>query len=225
MLPRYQKLIKNSTLFAVSNFGSKVMIFLLMPVYTRTLTTSEMGIADAVYAACTVILHIVSFTISEATMRFSKMEDVEEEKVLVSSLMVWSVSAVIMVFISFALKNFSFFSPYIIFVFLLVISQDFYMIMSQFARGTEKIRIFSESGIIQTLFLLVGNIILLVFLRLGIEGYLIAYIIGFTISGIYTAIRLKIIYTIKSDYIDRALIKKMIRYSAPLIFTGLSWWM
>lgn len=80
-----------------------------MPVYTRTLTTSEMGIADAVYAACTVILHIVSFTISEATMRFSKMEDVEEEKVLVSSLMVWSVSAVIMVFISFALKNFSFF--------------------------------------------------------------------------------------------------------------------
>ena len=79
MLPRYQKLIKNSTLFAVSNFGSKVMIFLLMPVYTRTLTTSEMGIADAVYAACTVILHIVSFTISEATMRFSKMEDVEEE--------------------------------------------------------------------------------------------------------------------------------------------------
>ena len=224
MLPRYQKLIKNSTLFAVSNFGSKVMIFLLMPVYTRTLTTSEMGIADAVYAACTVILHIVSFTISEATMRFSKMEDVEEEKVLVSSLMVWSVSAVIMVFISFALKNFSFFSPYIIFVFLLVISQDFYMIMSQFARGTEKIRIFSESGIIQTLFLLVGNIILLVFLRLGIEGYLIAYIIGFTISGIYTAIRLKIIYTIKSDYIDRALIKKMIRYSAPLIFTGLSWW-
>lgn len=98
------------------------------------------------------------------------------------------------------------------------------MIMSQFARGTEKIRIFSESGIIQTLFLLVGNIILLVFLRLGIEGYLIAYIIGFTISGIYTAIRLKIIYTIKSDYIDRALIKKMIRYSAPLIFTGLSWW-
>ena len=61
-------------------------------------------------------------------------------------------------------------------------------------------------------------------MKAGIADSLIAYIIGFTISGIYTAIRLKIIYTIKSDYIDRALIKKMIRYSAPLIFTGLSWW-
>lgn len=224
MVSRYQKLIKNSTLFAVSNFGSKVMIFLLMPLYTRTLTTSEMGIADAVYAACTVILYIVSFTISEATMRFSKMEGVEEEKVLASSLTVWSVSAVIMVVASFALKRISFFAPYSILVFLIVMSQDFYMIISQFARGNEKIRIFSEGGILQTFFLLAGNIILLVFLRLGIDGYLMSYIIGFTVSGIYMAFRLKIARFIKIVNVDRVLIKKMVRYSVPLIFTGLSWW-
>lgn len=224
MTSRYQKLIKNSTLFAASNFGSKIMIFLLMPLYTRTLTTSEMGIADAIYAACTVILYIVSLTISEATMRFSKMEDVAKEKVLVNSLTVWLISAVIMSFVTIFLNMSSFFAPYTGLIFLIVMSQDFYMIISQFARGSEKIRIFSEGGIIQTFFLLLGNIILLIFLKLGVEGYLIAYFLGFSASGIYMAFRLKIIPGLKIRHIDKLLISRMIRYSIPLIFTGLSWW-
>lgn len=224
MVSRYQKLIRNSTLFAVSNFGSKVMIFLLMPLYTRTLTTNELGIADAVYAACTVILYIVSFTISEATMRFSKMEDVKKEKVLVNSLVVWFFSAIVMVLVSFALKKISFFAPYVILIFLIVMSQNFYMIVSQFARGNEKIRIFSEGGIIQTFFLLVGNIVLLIFFNLGIEGYLISYIIGFISSGIYMTLRLKARCYLKIANVDKTLIIRMVRYSIPLIFTGLSWW-
>lgn len=224
MTSRYQKLIKNSTLFAASNFGSKIMIFLLMPLYTRTLTTSEMGIADAIYAACTVILYIVSLTISEATMRFSKMEDVAKEKVLVNSLTVWLISAVIMSFVTIFLNMSSFFAPYTGLIFLIVMSQDFYMIISQFARGSEKIRIFSEGGIIQTFFLLLGNIILLIFLKLGVEGYLIAYFLGFSASGIYMTFRLKIIPGLKIRHIDKLLISRMIRYSIPLIFTGLSWW-
>ena len=224
MASRYQKLIKNSSLFAISNFGSKVMIFLLMPLYTRALTTSEMGVADAVYAACTIIFYIVSFTISEATMRFSKMEDVKKEQVLISSLTVWTISAGIMLIVAILLKQVEFFSPYTIFIFFIVMSQDFYMIISQFSRGSERIRVFSEGGIVQTFFLVLSNIVLLLFLKLGIDGYLLSYIIGFTISGIYMSARLKIISCLKTGYVDRKLISRMIQYSIPLIFTGLSWW-
>lgn len=224
MTSRYQKLIRNSTLFAVSNFGSKVMMFLLMPLYTHVLSTSEMGIADAIYAACTVILYIVSFTISEATMRFAKIKEIEKAKVLVNSLIIWMISGVLMLATVLILKRITFFSPYVTFIFFIVMLQDFYMIMSQYARGSEKIKIFSIGGIIQTFFLLTGNIVLLAHFGLGIKGYLIAYIIGFTVAGTYMTFRLKVFSCLKIKYIDKALAKKMVQYSVPLIFTGLSWW-
>lgn len=224
MVSKYQKLIKNSVLFAISSFGSKIMIFLLMPLYTRTLSTDEMGIADAVYATCTVILYIVSFTISEATMRFSKMEDVKKEKVLVNSLAVWMISVGIMMSISFLLKKTVFFAPYFLFIFLIVVFQNFYMIISQYARGSEKIRVFSVGGIIQTLFLVLGNIVFLLYFKWGIEGYLLAYIISFIVSGIYLAFGMKIYHCFKIKYFEKTLIVRMVRYSVPLVFTGLSWW-
>lgn len=224
MVSKYQKLIKNSVLFAISSFGSKIMIFLLMPLYTRTLSTDEMGIADAVYATCTVILYIVSFTISEATMRFSKMEDVKKEKVLVNSLAVWMISVGIMMSISFLLKKTVFFAPYFLFIFLIVVFQNFYMIISQYARGSEKIRVFSVGGIIQTLFLVLGNIVFLLYLKWGIEGYLLAYIISFIVSGIYLAFGMKIYHCFHIKYFEKTLIVRMVRYSVPLVFTGLSWW-
>lgn len=224
MVSRYQKLIKNSTLFAVSNFGSKVLIFFLMPLYTHVLSTGEMGIADAIYAACTVILYLVSFTISEATMRFTKMKEIEKSKVLANSLCIWFISNVFLLMIVWVLKKIAFFSPYIIFIFFIVLSQNFYMIMSQYARGGEKVRIFSIGGIIQTFFLLTGNIVLLVFFKLGIKGYLISYIIGFSAAGLYIAYQLKVFSCLRMKYVDRSLAMKMIRYSFPLIFTGLSWW-
>ena len=39
----YKKLVYNTAIFAVGNFGSKILTFLIVPLYTYVLTTAEYG--------------------------------------------------------------------------------------------------------------------------------------------------------------------------------------
>ena len=43
-----KKLIQNTMLYTISNFGSKIFTFLIVPLYTYYLTTSEYGTYDTV---------------------------------------------------------------------------------------------------------------------------------------------------------------------------------
>lgn len=45
----YKKLVYNTAIFAVGNFGSKILIFLIVPLYTYVLTTAEYGTNCFVY--------------------------------------------------------------------------------------------------------------------------------------------------------------------------------
>ena len=42
----YKKLVYNTAIFAIGNFGSKVLTFLIVPLYTYVLTTAEYGVID-----------------------------------------------------------------------------------------------------------------------------------------------------------------------------------
>ena len=46
MKSKYKYLFKNVGLLTLSNFGGKILTFLLIPLYTKYLTTSEYGIYD-----------------------------------------------------------------------------------------------------------------------------------------------------------------------------------
>ncbi|EGP4897629.1 polysaccharide biosynthesis protein, partial [Enterococcus faecium] len=72
---KYKRLISNSLIFAVGNFGSKILLLLLVPFYTFQLTTSEYGTADLVTTTINMLLPIVTLSIYEATLRFTIGED------------------------------------------------------------------------------------------------------------------------------------------------------
>lgn len=46
MNQRVKYLFKNLSLLTLSNFSSKILVFLLVPLYTSILTTEEYGIFD-----------------------------------------------------------------------------------------------------------------------------------------------------------------------------------
>ena len=45
---RGETLIKNSLLYAVANFGSKILAVLLLPLYTKFISTEDFGVYDIV---------------------------------------------------------------------------------------------------------------------------------------------------------------------------------
>ena len=93
-----------------------------------------------------------------------------------------------------------------------------------YIRGIEKILIFSIISIIKTLVIGIASIIFLVVFKLGINGYLLAYIIAETVT-IFLCMFFGIKdYRIKLSKPDKELIKQMVKFSVFLIPNALMWW-
>ena len=67
---KYRKLISNTLIFAIGTFSSKVLVFLLMPLYTTVLTDAEYGTVDLMVQVGNFLLPLVSCGIVNGIIRF-----------------------------------------------------------------------------------------------------------------------------------------------------------
>ena len=79
---KIKTLAKDTGLFAISNFGSKILVFLLTPLYTSILTTEEYGIADLITTTIGFIYPILTLAIADATIRYALDKETDKKKVL-----------------------------------------------------------------------------------------------------------------------------------------------
>ncbi|MFS1008013.1 polysaccharide biosynthesis C-terminal domain-containing protein [Enterococcus casseliflavus] len=221
---KYKKLLTNSAIFAIGNFGSKLLLLILVPFYTYHLSTSEYGKADLISTTINMLLPLVSLSIQEATLRFSINESVFlQKKVLVNSVIATLLSSflflTILVIVNFFIKV-----DYMQFVFLILILQAFQNVFAQFLRATGKIKIYALNGILLTLVLAASNIVLLRFFQMGIDGYLLSIIVANSISVLFM---LSIIHldAFKFHVFDLTLLKSMLVYTIPLIPNAFMWWL
>lgn len=51
-MDKYKRLLNNTFVFAIAAFSSKVLIFLMMPFYTRVMPTGDFGLVRRVVQTC-----------------------------------------------------------------------------------------------------------------------------------------------------------------------------
>ena len=96
---KIKTLVKDTGLFAISNFGSKILVFLLTPLYTSILTTEEYGIADLITTTISFIYPILTLAIADATLRYALDKGNDKRKVLNNSILLTLLSiAVLLLF-------------------------------------------------------------------------------------------------------------------------------
>ena len=81
MNSKYKTLFKNVGLLTISNLSSKLLVFLLVPLYTSVLTTEEYGTYDLVVTSVQLVFPILTLNIVDAVMRFSMRQDLAVEKI------------------------------------------------------------------------------------------------------------------------------------------------
>ena len=67
----YKKLINNSLIFAIGNLGSKLIVIILVPMYTYYMTTSDYGMVDILTTTVNMLLPIISLSVFDAVLRFT----------------------------------------------------------------------------------------------------------------------------------------------------------
>ena len=221
----YKKLLDNSFIFAIGNFGSKIISFILLPIYTYFLTTEQFGTVDIVTTTITLLLPIISGNIFEAVLRFTMDKDLSREKVLSSSIAFSFVCILIILIFYPIFFLFNIDKAIVIYVYLILISQVFYMIFSQFTRAIGRIKLFAINGIIVTFIIGINNIVLLTIFHLGIHGYFISIILANVISSVFLFISIKAWKYLNKKQVDLGLIINMLKYSIPMIPNSIMWWL
>ena len=79
---KYAALSKNTVLFTVNSFGSKMISFLLVPLYTYVLNAKDFGTADLVTSTVSLLIPILTLNIQDAVLRFALDKDKNKKDVI-----------------------------------------------------------------------------------------------------------------------------------------------
>lgn len=224
-MKREKILIKNTIIYAIGNFGSKFLVFLLLPLYTSYLSPDDYGYFDLVITSISLLVPLITFQIIDGLYRFLLDSNDERQKseyisncffVTVKSLLIFNLLYIFLIqFISFR------------YAYLILMQIDFTIVLglwAQISRGLKRNIEFAISGIITTVIILTSNILFITILKYGVCSLIISNILSSVVALIYLEYKLKIRVYIKYKLQNKVIKRKLIRYSIPLIPNVVSWW-
>lgn len=227
---RLRQLGKNTFLVFVGNFGSKLISFVMLPFYTRWLSTIDYGVVDMIGVYQALLLVLITGAISDAIFVFPRNAPYEKQKSyftsgIIFSFVAFTVSALLFYLAKKSIESFgssNSFTQYTGWIYIMILLSFLQSFLQQFCRSIDKMYIFSIIGILLALFTAIFSFILIP--HYGVIGYLIAIVISNAIVAVITIIiaRLDKYFSMKS-YSKTDLVE-MLKYSVPLIPNALMWW-
>ncbi|RHR08644.1 oligosaccharide flippase family protein [Ruminococcus sp. AF20-12LB] len=221
---RSDYLIKNTIIFTMGNLGSKLISFFLVPLYTYALTATEYGVVDLIVTVGTVAVPVLTLNISEAVMRFALDKDADKKKITQIGTGILIIGMLLGLLIFPICHSFNKISQYSEFVYFYVVALSMSQLYLCDLRGKELLVYYSIGNVLNTFFIAALNILFLVVLKEGIEGYLKAYIIANTLTAIYAIVVGKGYKSFNFSEIDKGLLARMAKYSIVLIPNSFMWW-
>ncbi len=220
---KYRELFSDSVAFFISNFASKILAFLLIPLYTSVLSTEDYGIADLLNNTVNVLYPLLTLCIMEATLRFAFEKKANKDAVLTNSLAIIALSIVVLCIATPLVKIISD-TMYAYWGWFVAIFAAFnlHQVLTQYAKGIGKTKIFAISGVLHTVVIIVSNIMGLLVLKQGLNAYFISIVLGYFVASLYLVIFAKI--RIKKISLDFSLLKEMLKFSIPTVPTVIAWW-
>lgn len=219
------RLLKDTLIYAAGSFSSKIFAFLLLPLYTSYFSSDEYGHWDLVSSALFLLFPLISFEVYSAVYRWLLQEKEEDKRreIITTSFLFLLRNIIISSIIAYFIMTYTgFANPVLaILMFTTGILSDYILIC---VRGFGLNKQFAIIGILQTVIMIIANLVCIFILKLRIETFYIAAIAS-SLVGITTAW-----YTIRyHKYLDfksysGKLLKSFLKYSIPISFGAINWW-
>lgn len=221
-----KELVKNTIIIFIGKFCTQFITLLLLPLYTHFLSTEDYGYIDLIQTYLTFFIPLILLKIDAGIFRFlidARKSEEEKNKIITNGIFIMFVELIIStILFAVAVKIFSI--KYSILIVMNLISLSVLTFLLQIVRGIGKNKQYSFSSIIAAIVTIVLNLIFLVGFHKNGKCVLIASLISNIICTIYLLIVNKILKNVKIKYIDKKLIKDLLKYSIPMIPNELSWW-
>lgn len=199
-------LAKNVLFLTVGQFGTKLLSFFLVPLYTSVLTSAEYGTYDLYSATVSLFVPLLTLNISDSTTIFLLDKANSKHGIISISLKYYFLSLAVFgaAILANVIFNFlSLFNEYPLFLFLMFAANGLSSLLLCYARGLDRIKDVSVSGVLCSGVMIALNLIFLLPLHLGLKGYYLATIGGSFVQISYLCVSIKIFrfVSFKKDYV------------------------
>ena len=216
--------LKNSVLFLVGSVFSKLLSFILLPLYTTYIPTEDFGVYDIATLYVSLISGVVYFEIWSAMLRYLyDFNETGKMTVIKSSLKIFGISTFVFVGVSFLVCALA----HIEYATLVIgwgIVTAFSTYMCFLARGLGKNIDFAVSGILNTAVCLGVNILLIIGFKMNYSALYLGSICGMLLQSVYLLLRVGKVKVIIKAKADKALTKQIFRYAFPLCLNTAAYW-
>lgn len=223
---REKQLVKNTAIITIGKICTQMVSFFLLPLYTAVLSTEEYGIVDLLNTIISLLLPIVTLQIEQALFRklvdCRDNEDEVKDTISTTLCMILGQSVVYLILffiVSPLMKN-----DYKYFLAINLIASMYSTIFLQIARGLGDNKVYAIGSFISASSTVLMNIIFILLFKWGAYGMLMASMLGNILCVLYIFFVKKIYKYIKLKRYKKELLKKLLKYSFPLIPNAISWW-
>ena len=223
-MPSTKRFAANIGYYTLGTFATRLLQFLFVPLYTKFISTGEMGTYDYILACVSVALPVLFQSIWEGAFRFV-IEAKGQERATLSTCSKYLLTLTIGYTFIFCIIALFFHTQYAIYILLYGIGQvaSSYWLFS--ARALKENKLYAASSLISSSVSIVLNFVLILVFHLGIDALFIATISGTLMMVAVMECKLRLLKDIQQYDFDKNLLIQIIKYSIPLAINTISWWL
>ena len=224
-MSRAGSLLKNTGILFVAKAATQVISFLLLPVYTAVLSNAEYGEIDLYATGAMIILPFLTMQMEQAVFRYlvGVGENEERSAVITSgcAAILLSLGLVTIIYLPVAvalrINNAAL-------VYFYYSTQALAAMLLQICRGFSDNVGYCIGSFLAASLAVLANILFVVFFGWGVPGALLATVASNAVAMVFLTKRTKIYKYINISSFSPLAGKKLLGYSAPLIFNQVSSW-
>jgi O-antigen/teichoic acid export membrane protein len=221
---REKMLVKKSIVFAIGNFGSKFLAYVMVLVYSNFIRPNEMGYYDLILTTVSLLQPLIIFQMNDGVFRYLiSGENKNRERILSTGFqflcMTTGVAGICFIVVVWVYQL-----EYAGWIGLYFISMVFFAYLQDTVRGLGKSKVYAFCGILNSLVMLICQVIGLMVLGLGVIVLLISSVIANVVSIVFLFLSIKELRSVLKYRLDKVIAKQLLRYSVPLVPNTIFWW-
>ena len=221
---KYKRLLSNTAIIGLGTIASKLIVFLLVPLYTACLTPAEYSAADIITQSANLLMPIMALGICETVFRYTLDKNLNRKCVLTTGFAVILFGALVILILFPLLNSIEYFDGNMWLIVFYTFAANIHSLFAQYVRARGMTSLFAVQGIIGTAIVVLLNILFLVLFKMSVIGYVLSTIISDIVVSLLLFWLVRLDYAIRPKYFSYPLMRDMLAYSLPLIPTTIFWW-
>ena len=221
---RVTKLLSNTLIFTVGKFVSKLIVIFMLPFYTSYLSKAEYSTSDLITNLCNLLIPLACLGVSEGIFRNAAAKNEDKEAFFTNGAMLMILGGVGFLVLSPLLGLIDYFNEYIWLIICYVWASNLHSVCSQYVCAIGRTKLFAAQGVLNTIFVVVLNIIFLAGLDMGIIGYVLATVLADLMTTIIVFVAAKLHRAFVPKKINGKVMKDLLKFCLPLVPSTIFWW-